>query len=236
MKIKGSVDIHKGKCLYPVPGRQKGSSACKRRVVGNPISLLEVFKAVSGTRGQKVPTPTWYLIIPFWSWLRLVLQSYFSKKPSHFLSAHWSFVTNIPRCIQCCCWERLSMPMLLRNRESAYSREGEGGKEISFLWCLPTLPGISVSGTLTPEAVGYVLPSFWLCENCFAHMRMPGSPPSPDTRCQYLRCLSPSITKKGCYYLHFKCIATERCWDRRLKSLADVSWMQLCYRDFSGYV
>lgn len=40
------------------------------------------------------------------------------------------------------------MPMLLRKRESACSRERGGGEEISFIMSLPTLPAVSVLGTL----------------------------------------------------------------------------------------
>lgn len=162
--MKGSVYIQ---CL----GGRRALQLAENMWVGNPVSLLEVFKAVSGTREQKVPTSTCYFIRSFWFWLRLVPPNLLLKKTFSFSLSPLEFCYQHSKMHSVLLLGKTQYAHLLRNRESAHSRDG-GGKEISFLLCLPTLPGISVSGTLTPEAVDYVLPSFWLCENCSAHMRI----------------------------------------------------------------
>lgn len=55
-----------------------------------------------------------------------------------------------------------------------------------------------------------------------------------DSRCQYPRCLYPSITKGWCYHFHFEWIVVGGHWGRRQKAFAQLCRCQdqLGYRDF----
>ena len=138
------------------------------------------------TGGWEVLRPAYHLMRAFWFHVKLAPPSPLPfKKPSSFLSSPFNPLLESLQGGCCAITGKDSVPVLLRNHESACWREGGGGEEISFYDEPSHTSCCFCFGHTDSEAVGCSLPAFWEYENCSFPRSMLGSPTCPDTRCQY---------------------------------------------------